>query len=55
MATGALPGADMERFLKDALEFVGWSEADATVVQAVASDSVVGEAVEEIVRADVVR
>ena len=33
MATGALPGADMERFLKDALAFVGWSEADATVVR----------------------
>ena len=33
MATGAPPGADMERFLKDALAFVGWSEADATVVR----------------------
>jgi hypothetical protein len=33
MAAGALPGTDMERFLKEALTFVGWSEADATLVR----------------------
>jgi hypothetical protein len=33
MSVGALPAADMERFLKDALTFVGWSEADATTVR----------------------
>jgi hypothetical protein len=36
MATGALPAADMERFLTDALTFVGWTEADATTVRATA-------------------
>jgi hypothetical protein len=33
MSVGALPAADMERFLKDALAFVGWTEADATAVR----------------------
>ncbi len=33
MTTGVLPGADMERFLHDALTFIGWSEADAGVVR----------------------
>jgi hypothetical protein len=33
MATGALPGRDMERFLQEALTFVGWTEADATAVR----------------------
>lgn len=33
MATGALPGTDMERFLKEALRFVGWTDADGAVVR----------------------
>jgi hypothetical protein len=33
MATGALPGRDMERFLQDALAFVGWTEQDAETVR----------------------
>src|SRR5260221_14668258 len=33
MATGYLPGTDMERFLKDALAFVGFAEADVEVIR----------------------
>jgi hypothetical protein len=33
MATGSLPGTDMERFLKDALAFVGWSDDDGALVR----------------------
>jgi hypothetical protein len=33
MAPGALPGTDMERFLEEALTFVGWTDEDAAQVR----------------------
>ena len=39
MATSYLPGADMERFLRDAMTFVGFGDDDAAVIRSTASIS----------------
>ena len=33
MSTGLLPGADMQRFLEEALRFVGWTDDDRATVR----------------------
>jgi hypothetical protein len=33
MSTGTLPGADMQRFLGEALRFVGWTDGDGETVR----------------------